>query len=129
MIMNSKISEYCTENKVVCVELILTTKSKDIAKLHKLIYLNEGNAKCYSFLLWKRQYIKNLQGVPKRIWALSSFEFSVAKATLHSQTSVRSFVCLSVCQEAKPLNSLNPSSFIVQPSSFIFHLSTNILHH
>ena len=36
MIMNSKISEYCTENKVVCLELILTTKSKDIAKIHKL---------------------------------------------------------------------------------------------
>ena len=46
--------------------------------------------------------------------------FSVTKATLQSQMSVRPFVR----QSAKPLNSLKSSSFI-----FNFHRSTFIIHH
>ena len=48
--------------------------------------------------------------------------FSVAKATLHSQMSVRLFY-LSVRQEAKQLK-----SFIFQHSIFIFHHYSFILH-
>ena len=52
---------------------------------------------------------------------------SVAKATLQLQMSVRP----SVCQSAKPLNSLKSSSFIIYPSSFFIHPSSSfiILHH
>ena len=53
-----------------------------------------------------------------------SFRFSVAKATLHSQMSVRPFIRLSVCLSSKPLNSLKSSFFIIHPSTLIiFHSS------
>ena len=50
--------------------------------------------------------------------------FSVAKATLHSQMSVRSFVCPSVSHR-NPSTAWNhhPSSFILQPRSFFLHPS------
>ena len=52
--------------------------------------------------------------------------FSVSKATLQSQMSVRSFVRLFVC---KTPHSLKSSSFIIHHSSFItFHSSFIILH-
>ena len=50
--------------------------------------------------------------------------FSVAKATLHSQMSVR----LLVCQLPKPLNSLKSSPFIIHPSSFIIHPASFFIH-
>ena len=54
-----------------------------------------------------------LEKVDSIVWELFSRE----------SDSTFTNVCLSVrpsvCQEAKPLNSLNPSSFIIQPSSFI----------
>ena len=56
--------------------------------------------------------------------------FSVAKATLQSQISVRLSVCPSVRHKAKPFNSLKSSSFIIHLSSFIIlHSSFIILHH
>ena len=61
---------------------------------------------------------------------VSHNQFSVVKATLQSQMSVRSFVRPYVCPSAKPLNSFKSSSSIIHPSSFIFlHSSFIILHH
>ena len=53
------------------------------------------------------------------IWSYSKATFSVAKATLQSQMSVRSSVRLS----SKP-----PSTLILHLSTFFLHLSTFILH-
>ena len=57
-------------------------------------------------------------------WFLMLFKFSVAKATLQSQMSVRSFVRLSVLKQ-NPSTAWNhhPSSFILHPSSFFIHPS------
>ena len=57
--------------------------------------------------------------------------FSVAKATLHSQMSVHSFVRLSGSKTPQQLEIiiLHPSSFIHHHSSFIIHYSSFILHH
>ena len=71
------------------------------------------------------QAINNFQNYLDSIETYYKRQFSVAKATLHSQMSVRS----SVCQSQKPLNSLKSSSFIIHPSSFIIHPSTLIILH
>ena len=64
---------------------------------------------------------------------MKKYLFSVAKATLHSQMSVRSSVHPSIhsfiCLSAKPLNSLKSSSFIIYPSSFFIHHSSFIIPH
>ena len=62
-------------------------------------------------------------------WINRFVEFSVAKATLQSQMSVRSFVRLSVLKQ-NPSTTWNhhPSSFIFHPLSFFNHPSSFFIH-
>ena len=61
----------------------------------------------------------------KLFWNL----MSTFDAFFQSQKQLYDHKCPSVCQSAKLLNSLNPSSLIRQLSSFNLHNSTFILHH
>ena len=100
-------------------------------------YINFSNYICTSFEWEQIGSILNITAPPKnKIWnfwrnstfwvileSLLQLKFSVAKATLHSQMSVR----LSV----RPSGSKTPQqlkSFIFHHTTFIFHHSSFILH-
>ena len=88
-------------------------------KTNKLIHDIVHSTEIFYFLV--------VFGAFSRSWVgkFSIFNFSVAKATLQSQMSVRS----SVRHKSKPLNSLKSSYCIIHPSSFIIlHSSFITLH-
>ena len=78
-------------------------------ELSKMIYTCDVNVQKQGHLNW-------IQG----------FQFSVAKATLQSQMSVRPSVCPSVCKTPQQLEIIilhHPLSFFIHPISFFIHPS------
>ena len=104
-----------------------SSNSSEVIKIKlkpKQSILNQASSRVIKGHQGSLSIIKCHQASSSFIKCLQSFQLQ-KRLYIHKCLFIRS----SVCQEAKPLNSLKSSSFILHHSSIIIHPSSFFIHH